>query len=160
MAGIGFALRRLARSGTLGGLATAYAHATLVSAGPWLLTILAVAGINFFTIDQLATAEIATFRVVVIYNFAFSLVFSGPVVLIVTRYLADRIYAKNVEEAPGMLLGALGLIFLTQGPIAIAFYGFTATLPLTTRVVAVVSYLLTAALWLVTVFLSAIKDFR
>ena len=44
MAGVGFALRRLADRSDLGGAAQAYLHATVITSGPWLMTILALAG--------------------------------------------------------------------------------------------------------------------
>ena len=45
MAGIGFALRKLARRDDLLGILQGYAHSALVSAGPWVFTVLSLAGI-------------------------------------------------------------------------------------------------------------------
>ena len=48
MAGVGFALRRLARQDTLTSGLRAYAHAAAVSSGPWLFTILSLGGVEMF----------------------------------------------------------------------------------------------------------------
>ena len=35
------------------------------------------------------------FRTILIYNFSFSLVLSGPVALVTTRYVADAIFTRS-----------------------------------------------------------------
>src|ERR1700747_349097 len=109
MAGIGFVLRRLASRESISASLGGYAYAGLVSAGPWLftcavLTALSHLGGHLFSTDQLQRA-----RTTIIYNFSFSLIVAGPIVMVVTRRLADAIHARDVSGAPGLLLGALGV---------------------------------------------------
>lgn len=160
MAGIGFSLRELARSDDVMGSLRAFMHATLVASGPWLVTILALGALSVVAEDAARDADVALFRLIVIYNFGFSLVCAGPISIVVTRYLADRIYLRDASEGPGMLLGAIALMLATQGPIAAGFYGFLVDAPLAVRLVAIAGYLLTGALWVAAVFLSTLKDFR
>ncbi|MBI3503504.1 MAG: exopolysaccharide Pel transporter PelG [Proteobacteria bacterium] len=160
MAGIGFSLRELARTDDIMGSLRAFMHATLVAAGPWLVTILALGTLSLIADDVARSADVALFRIIIIYNFGFSLIFAGPISIIVTRYLADRIYVRDVTEGPGMLLGAFALMLATQGPLAIGFYGFAVEAPLGVRLVAIAGYLVTGALWIAAVFLSTLKDFR
>jgi polysaccharide biosynthesis protein PelG len=160
MAGIGFSLRDLARRDDVLGTLRAFMHATLVAAGPWLVTILALGTLSIVATDLAADQDVAIFRIVVIYNFGFSLTFTGPIAIVVTRYLADQIYVRNVSEGPGMLLGALGVMAVLQVPFAVGLYGFAIDAPLEVRLAAIASYLVTAALWIAGVFLSTLKDFR
>lgn len=160
MAGIGFSLRELARSDDVLGSLRAFMHATLVASGPWLVTILALGALSVVAEDAARNADVALFRLIVIYNFGFSLVCAGPISIVVTRYLADRIYLRDASEGPGMLLGAMALMLATQAPIAITFYGHFVDAPLAVRLVAIAGYLLTGALWVAAVFLSTLKDFR
>jgi uncharacterized membrane protein len=102
---------------------------------------------------------ITTFRVIITYNFAFSLVLTGPIVRLVTRCLADQIYDRNVEDAPGMLMGAILLSFCIQAPIVLLFYFFAIDLPIPVKVHAIVNYFLVSGLWIVGVFLSALKAY-
>ncbi|MFD1627023.1 exopolysaccharide Pel transporter PelG [Azospirillum griseum] len=159
MAGIGFALRKLARRDDLLGVLQGYAHSAFITSGPWMFTILALAGINLLGRDLVAAEELALFRVVVIYNFCFSVVFTGPLVLVATRYLADAIYSKEVDAAPGMLLATLGLGYaiaaLTAGPFYIWFSG----LPTAVMVGGLVNFFLVCGIWVVSIFLSALKDY-
>lgn len=159
MAGIGFALRKLARRDDLLGVLQGYAHSAFITSGPWMFTILALAGINFVGRDMVGLEELALFRVVVIYNFCFSVVFTGPLVLVATRYLADAIYSKEVDAAPGMLLATLGLAYaiaaLTAGP----FYLFFSDLPTPIMLGGLVNFFLVCGIWVVSIFLSALKDY-
>ncbi len=104
MAGIGFELRRLTQREDLMGVVQGYMDSALVSSGPWLFTVLAVAAIHIFSESWASPAKLADFRIAIIYSFSFSLVLTGPVMLIATRYLADKIYGASVEQAPGMVM--------------------------------------------------------
>lgn len=160
MAGIGFVLRRLTQRDDLLGLAQGYLLSALVSSGPWLLTVLAIAGVNLIGTAVAGLSQVEQFRIIIIYNFGFSLLFSGPVLLVGTRYLADRIFMRDVSDAPSMFLGAYALIVLTQAPIVLTFYLWYVQTDDLVRLGAITNYFLVAALWLVTIFLSALKDYR
>ncbi|WP_448189939.1 exopolysaccharide Pel transporter PelG [Azospirillum sp. sgz301742] len=159
MAGIGFALRKLARRDDLLGVLQGYAHSAFIASGPWMFTILALAGINLLGRNLAAEDELTLFRVVIIYNFCFSVVLTGPLVLVATRYLADAIYLKQVDTAPGMLLANLGVAYgiaaLTAGP----FYLFFSDLSPAMTYAALVNFFLVCGIWVVSIFLSALKDY-
>lgn len=160
MAGIGFALRKLTYRNDLLGILQSYSHSTLISSGPWLFTILSVGSINLFGVYQTDQAELQSFRIVLIYNFAFSLVLSGPVLLVATRFLADLIYTKRVERAPGLLISALGIMLLSQSFIVMPFYFFFVDLTPVMTISAIINYFLVTAIWLVNVFLTALRDYK
>src|SRR3546814_9367745 len=77
-----------------------------------------------------------------------------------TRYLADRIYEQKVEEAPGMLVGATAVALGLQAPIVIWLYFLHTDMTLPERLASGVHYFLICGIWLVSVFLSALKDYR
>lgn len=159
MAGIGFVLRRLAREDTLNAKLRAYAHATSVSSGPWLFTVLCLAGVQTLARSTLGVAQVQLFSIVIIYNFAFSLVISGPVVLVVTRSLADSIYAKDVSQAPGMFLGAFAIISAIELLLGVPFYGLLVSLEPAERAAALINLVAIGGIWLACAFLSALKSF-
>ncbi len=159
MAGIGFALRRLAQQDTLNASLRSQVHAAAVTSGPWLFTVLALAGVELFGAGFLEREELRVFSVVIIYNFAFSLVISGPVVLVVTRHLADKIYARDVEGAPGMLLGALCVLFAMQAVVGVPFYFLAVEMTAGERLLALAGFFLVGGIWLVSAFLSALKSY-
>lgn len=157
MAGIGFVLRKLVRRDTLSGIMQGYFHGALASSGPWILTILAIASIYMITRHMVATEAMAQFRTVILYNFCFALVLSSPVTVLATRRLSDYIYAKDLREAPGMLIGTMGLLMACLFPAAMLLYFGIADLPTAVAVQAVINFLLIAAVWMTMVFVSALK---
>ncbi len=160
MAGIGFVLQKLSNQDNLSGKFQAYLYSALISTGPWIFTILSLIGIVKLAEYFDLYANISIFRIIIIYNFSFSLVFSGPIFIIVTRYLADQIYAKDVSNIPGMMFGATILLFLIELPIVGLFYLLYIQIPTSMALNAIINFLLVSELWLILVFITALKDFK
>lgn len=159
MAGIGFVLRRLTSRGDLLGLAQGYAHASVSSSGGWLLTIVTLSLITFFGPRFASYADLSTFRLIVVYNFAFSLVVTGPIILVLTRFLSDRIFARTVDGVPGMVVGGMTVAVAVSAPLAWPFYFWYLDLTPTARVGAWIGYALVACIWVLGVFLSTLKEY-
>jgi len=113
MAGIGFVLRKLARKDDIISVLQAYFHSALVSTGPWLFTVLAIGTAVAVSEHFASETMLLDFRLVIMYNFAFSLILSGPVYMMVTRYLSDSIYHKKLEGTSGLLSGAVHITNLS-----------------------------------------------
>jgi polysaccharide biosynthesis protein PelG len=160
MAGIGFELRKLTQRDDLIGVLQGAVHSSMASTGPWLFTILSLGGVVLLGSRFVLPSESATFQLIVIYNFAFSLVLSSPIVMLMTRHLADSIYGKNVEEAPALLLGSLSLLFATQLLVAGPFYLFYVHLETPARLAALANFFLLTGIWVVGVFLTALKAYN
>jgi uncharacterized membrane protein len=158
MAGIGFELNKLAQRDDLLGIAGAYVHSAFAIAGPWLFTVVALA-ITTYLFGGSNTAEIMNFRGIIVYNFSFSLVLSAPVYFVVTRYLADQIHVKNVTSAPTVMLESLILVFLINLGLAVFFYGFYFHMSTELRLAGFANMFLISAVWLLSVYLTALKDF-
>lgn len=159
MAGIGFALRKLGQRDDLLGVVQGVAHSALVSVGPWLLTILSLGSVVLLSSHVTTSEELSNFRLVIIYNFAFSLVFSGPIMILQTRYLSDRIYEQSFEETPGMMVGGLIVLYIIQLPLVVWFYFLYVDLSSATAVAAVINYFLITSMWLLSVYLSALTSY-
>ncbi len=159
MAGIGFGLRRLIQKDNLTSIFSGYMFSAFITAGPWLFTILALGAIVVFGGNFSSPEHVAIFRLVIIYNFSFSLVLSGPVTIIVTRYISDKIYQKDIKEVPGILFGSLVFLLLIQVPLVLYFYLHFLDMSLNVCLAAIVNYFLISSIWLVSVFLSALKDY-
>ena len=160
MAGIGFELRRLTQRDDLIGVVEGYGYAALATSGPWLFTILALSAIVVLGMPATTPQELATFRVLVVYNFAFSLVLSGPITIVTTRYLADCIHAKDVQQAPAMMVGALALAYAAALPMVAPFYLLHLKLEAPIRLAAILNFMLVLGIWVVSVFLTALKNYR
>ncbi|MGE0699346.1 MAG: exopolysaccharide Pel transporter PelG, partial [Hyphomicrobiaceae bacterium] len=158
MAGIGFELRKLAERDTLSTVLAAGGHAAVIAAGPWLFTILALAGIGITTERLVGLDRLAEFRVVIIYCFALSLVLSAPVTIVATRLVADALWLKRPEEVSQLLLASLAVSLALVGAgglLLVAFFEppLRAALPLLS------GSMLVGMIWVVLAFCVAVRDY-
>ncbi|HYR84022.1 MAG TPA: exopolysaccharide Pel transporter PelG [Terriglobia bacterium] len=160
MAGIGFELRKLERRDDLLGVVEGYAHSALASTGPWLFTILSLSGTVMFGSRFVSVDEMTQFRLIIIYNFAFSLVMSAPISVVSSRHLADSIYRKDLTKCPAALLSGILIVFALELPLVIMFYGYFLQLDLAVRLFAIANFFVVTAIWLACVFLTALKDYK
>lgn len=159
MAGVGFVLRKLVRADGITSNLSGLAHATLASSGPWLFACLVLVGIAFMGHGIFEPLVLRQFSVLVMYNFSFSLVGTGVIVLIVTRCLADSIFARDISQVPDLLTGSLTLVFIVMAVIGLALYGYALDLAPAVRAFGFLGLMLTGGVWLVAVFMSALKNY-
>lgn len=159
MAGIGFTLKRLAARDNILGVLGAFTHGTIAAAGPWMFTVIALAGIVLLFPGGYNAEDVLNFRETIVYNFSITLMLSGPVYLVVTRYLADSIHRQRVVLAPTVLLQSLALLILVLIPAGLWFYFVYIQLPFAFRLMAYGNLMITGCTWLLGVFVLALKDY-
>ncbi len=101
MAGIGFELRKILKEDRLFSLLKMYGYSGMLSAGPWVISILAILLVGFINIASSQNAsETFAFPIVITYAIALasSLIITGLVQLPFTRYTADLIFANREDE--------------------------------------------------------------
>lgn len=159
MAGIGFQLRKLALQDTLSSVAAAAGHAVIVAAGPWLFTIASLAATTIIAERLAGLPTLATFRVIIIYAFAISLVVSAPVVMTSARLVADALWSRRPEAIRPLLFGgcAISLIAITV-VLAVMLLIFPLPAPLALALAA--NSLLVGQIWIAQAFCGAVRDYR
>ena len=91
MSGIGIQLKRILRRDTLSTDLSAFVYAGIISAGPLILSILGILIIGVLSLGVVLPPElIVQFQMSVTYLIAFSLVITGAVQLLFTRFISDR----------------------------------------------------------------------
>ena len=99
MAGIGFEIRKILERDSYWSVLRAYGYAGLVSGGPWALSILSIMMIGVLAVTLgVAQREVNAFQICVTYLMAASLIWSGGMQLMFTRFVADRTYAGEQAE--------------------------------------------------------------
>jgi uncharacterized membrane protein len=136
----------------------AYGYAALVSSGPWVLSILSLALLGFLASDA-SRQEMSLFYIAVTHVFAFSLIFTGPLQLVLTRYAADRIYEKREELVFPAFLSAAAATACGALAVGGVFFFFFTTTPLLFRIGATELFVAVSSLWLAAVLLSAVKEY-
>lgn len=159
MAGIGFKLRSLARQDSISSIVAAAGHAAMVAAGPWLFTIATLAVITIAT-DRISGLDVlATFRAIVIYAFAISLVFSAPVTIVATRLVGDALWLKQPRRVLALLLGGLWAVqvptMLGVGIVVALF-----DVPMADALTLAAMTALASGIWTAISFCSAVRDYR
>jgi len=157
MAGIGFVLRKLVKKVELSSIVRAYLHATLATSGPWLVTVIELGIFYLLSRNVISPIPFENFRLIILYNFSFSLVISTPLTAVAIRYLADLIYKRDVADAVGMMFGVMIVLLGVTFPMVTYFYFYCAKLEPTMSLLAIVNFLLVLGVWTANVFLSALK---
>ena len=158
MAGIGFALRKLSRQETLSSVLAAGGHAAIIAAGPWLFTIVSLAAISISVERLVGLDALATFRAVIIYAFATSLVLTAPVTMVATRLVADALWSRRPEAVRPLLFAAFALAVGTVsiGVVALCLYF---RLPGNLAIAFGASTLTVALIWVALGFCGAVRDY-
>lgn len=153
MAGIGFELRKILKEETFTAQARAYTLGAIIAVGPFLCSVLALAGLSAFASGVLELDQRQVFTGGVVHVFGGSLVVTGLLQVVVTRYLSDQIYRGENER---LIYSLFPVLLVASALLAVIGAPFVISLPLSplTRLVLFSLYLITGCLWLVAVFVS------
>lgn len=164
MAGIGFELKKLFKKEGIISTVFAGLYATVVTVGPTIMVILAL-NLMYFLLPYVNVAyrDREVLSSTILYIFIFSLIISSPLNIILSRYMADKIYLEEYDSIlpaldTGNLLLAL-MVVLTGVPFGVAMY-FIGGLPL---YYVLVSYLFYAGLvftFYYMTFITLLKEYR
>jgi len=162
MAGIGFELRKLLTRRSYAGLLQAYAYAGIISAGPWILSIVGILLVGILSLGVVADpAGITRFQVSITYIMALSLILTGIVQLSFTRYIADRLFEKKealvVPNYNGLLLLTLAISGILGSAVALLLFSQQSPLY---RLLLVAGFVIMCSTWVTTVFLSGMKKYK
>jgi len=160
MAGIGFRLRKLLDQESYLATIQAYLYSALISSGPWLITILVLGLVSFLqTKASYPFTQVALFRLTIIYIYAFSLIVVGLIQMPLTRYLADLLFARDLQMYLPTYIAALMVVGLVQSLIGgIAVFLFT-DWSFTYASHALILYLAVSFTWVAMIFITTVKDF-
>jgi len=161
MAGIGFELRKHLRDPSYGGLLTAYSIAGAIGSGPWIISIFGTIALGLLSVRLGGDGgETVRFLASVTWLIAASLILSGAIQLLFTRFVADRLFEKRRDLVLPNLLGALlvttAAALLVAAPIAVfSFEGRYVY-----RALLVATFVVLNDVWLLSVFLTGMKAYR
>ena len=159
MAGIGFELRRMLHKETFGAWSGAYLFGAVIVLGPFVCSVLCLAGITLWTHGLVELDVRRIFTGATVAAFGSSLVVSGAVQVVLTRYLADLVYRGANDKLIGCLFPALlltcALLSLTAAPFLLSV-----PLPALTRVLLWSLVMTVGAMWIVVVFVTACEGHK
>lgn len=161
MAGIGFQLRKLLNQGTISATASAYLYASLVSSGPWVISILTLLAIGIISIGYvLPTWAVTQFLVSITYLIAGSLIFTGGFQLMFTRFVADRLFEKKERIILPNVNGLLIVITASSGLCGLLFVASQFDEPWLYRILMLANFVVLCNMWVVVIFVTSMKNYK
>ena len=161
MAGIGFELRKYLNEDSFTGTLKAYGFAGLISAGPWVLSILGVMLIGIVAISQkVGGQEVEQFTTSVTWMMGTSLILSGLLQLVFTRYIADRLFEGRDHLINPNLFGAMLLTTLASGAIGFVLMVTIFHEAFAYEVLMVANFVTLSNVWIVVIFVAGLKKFK
>ena len=161
MAGIGFALRAHLSDDSFTGTFKAYGYAGIIGAGPWVLSILGVMLVGVLSAARgLGGPEIERFTTSVTWLMASSLVLTGLLQLVFTRWVADRAYEGREQLVNPNLFGAMALATLAAGALGTALALTLFDEGLAYEALMVANLVALSNVWIVVIFVAGLRRFR
>lgn len=159
MAGVGFQLKKMFDQKGVFETIKGYIIATFVTVGPTALCVLAIISMQYImkllgtTFDQ---REI--FLGCITYAFAFSMIGTGGISMLASRYVADIIFQKKLKDILPSMYGFLFIGLVIAMSTGVIFFSRGNLTQLTT-VLALLLYLALTVIWIEMVYISAVKDY-
>lgn len=160
MAGIGFELRRLFGQQGLLSSFRAYAYSSMTTVGPMILCMGTIVFMQRFMISEGSPyLERQLFLATVVYCFIFSVLITGGLSMIVTRYISDMIYLKKFEHLLSSYYGAIA-IALPVGSLVAWLFLRKVSAGIGYKTAAYLFFSELIIIWVQSVHLSALKDYK
>lgn len=162
MAGIGFEIKKILQRESYFSIFTAYTYAGIIGSGPWILSILGVLIIGIMSVSLVVPhAMISQFQVTVTHLMAMSLILTGFLQLGFTRYIADRMFEKDIDAILPNFMGAIFLTTLVAGlfGMALAIFAFPKQ-DAGYRILLIANFVVLCNIWIATIFLSGMKNYK
>jgi uncharacterized membrane protein len=161
MAGIGFELRKILNEDSLGAIGRAHVLGGIIVLGPFLCSVLCLAGLNVFSarFTQGDFTVRQVFASAVVYTFGGSLIATGPLQVVLTRYLADKVYRGEYDSLieclfPAMMITA-AILCVPALPVVLHV-----DLSITAKLTLIALHSTIGCMWMVVVFVRAAHGHR
>ncbi|KRE93099.1 hypothetical protein ASG89_06215 [Paenibacillus sp. Soil766] len=160
MAGIGFELRRLFGGQGLLNSFRAYAYSSMTTVGPMILCMSTIVFMQrFMIVADSPYLERQLFLATVVYCFIFSVLITGGLSMIVTRFISDMIYLKKYEHLLSSYYGAI-TVALPIGSLVAWLFLRKVTAGFGYKAAAYLFFTELIVIWVQSVHLSALKDYK
>ncbi len=159
MAGIGFELEKILSKETITSFFQGYIYAAIIYCGPWLFTIICLALLGWRMPLYLGLHSAALVRVMIIYCFCFSLITTAPLSMVITRHIANLIYENHEEKISSVFMSSTVFILAVESIFVIPFLLYMDG-DLGLKANGFICFLLVSFIWHLTVFISAVKDYK
>ncbi len=161
MAGIGFELRKYLDDDSFTGTMKAYGFAGLISAGPWVLSIVGVMLIGIVAVSQkVGGIEVKQFTTSVTWIMGASLTLTGLLQLVFTRFVADRLFEGKDTTINPNLFGAILLTTISSLVIGVVLAITLFAESFAYEALMIANFVTLSDIWIVVIFVAGLKRFK
>ncbi len=162
MAGISFELRKLLKSNSLSSILLSFAYSVSLSAGPWIVSIIAILVAGIVAGEVSGEKEfVRKCQVVITYITALSLIISSPFQLLFSRYVADRVFAGETGRILPNFIGILAISMISGFSFGLIL-GFLYTRELSPAFIFLFTFLMSlfSGFWIANTVLTSLKSYK
>jgi uncharacterized membrane protein len=95
----------------------------------------------------------------IMYAYVFAMINVSGTVIVISRYIADKMYVKDVRNILSSLLGVLACIITTSGLVGLLFFQWS-PLPIAIKIPSYLLFVELSILFLLMVYVSALKNYK
>ena len=132
--------------------------AATIAGGPIFFSIICLILLGIFA-TFISGQEMGLFLVTLVYVIAFSLISTGIIQLLITRYLSDLIYVNETSRILPSFSAVLALTIIFQLVIGLPFILFW-DIDFSYKLTALILFITVGCNWQLLVFMSALKNYR
>ncbi len=159
MAGIGFELRKLYRESGLFSSLQAYAYSSIVTVGPMICCMVMIIGLQqLLERFGVSYAERELFLGAVVYAFVFSILLTNGILLMLTRFVSDKLYLKQYTYILSAWYGAM-IVCLSAGGLIGAVFLYVSPVAWSVKLTAYLLYMELIIIWSQSLFISALQEY-
>jgi len=154
LAGIGFKLRKMMRKQSLILDIAAVLYSVLITSGPWIISSAYI----FWVVTTFKKVP-GFFLGVVTYSFIFSMMIVGAFSFLLTRHLADLLYAKEYQKIFGTYKATLFITLTISVAISGIFFLINSSYDLKEVMLGIYTFLAISVIWVDVAFLEVVENY-
>lgn len=160
MAGIGFQLNKILARGSYTSKAEAYAYAGVIGSGSWMVTMISLGLLGLILTGIGDPDDMPVLFISISLIFAVTLVLTGPVQMVLTRYAADQEFYQRTDTTFPAFIQCLSWTALGAAVTGLTIFGIFVPGSWLFRLSAAMSLVLVASTWITGVLLTSIKRYH
>jgi uncharacterized membrane protein len=131
----------------------------VITVGPFVTVMVMLVLVQLFlkVLDQPYYIR-QLFLIITVYSFIFSQIFTSGFCMVITRFIADKVFENAYEDIVPSLYGILSIVLLLGSLLPIIFL-WNAPLEMEIKIAAYVLFMQLMIMWLLQAYLSALQDY-
>lgn len=161
MAGIGFELKKIYKKNTVAAHIRGGFYSIFVTIGHVLITIGVLMIVKTVLQDSFNSVYLEQlYSAIVVYSFIFPLIFTSGITIVLSRYIADKLWNRKNEDITSSILGVMTLYIVVFSLPGILLLGSAQDLPLILKIVSYLLYMQMGLIYLLMTYVSALKNYK